>query len=148
MDFSKFDSMMDVAGLKADIEAAATNTSDNEDVPTGEYEVRVEKMELTESKSSGNPMVSVWWKVVAGNQQGRCIFQNQIVTKGFQLHIVNEMLRDMEVETPIDFESYAQYGKMLEDIYEEVKSTKTFHLDYCENKKGYKEFKIKEVFKV
>ena len=148
MDFSKFDSMVDVEGLKHDIEAAASNTGDFEDVPVGEYEVRLEKLELTESKKSGNPMVSAWWKIVAGEQQGRLIFQSQVVTKGFQLHLVNELLRDMEVETPIDFESYSQYGKMLEDVFNEVKDTKTFHLEYKENAKGYKEFRIKEVFRV
>ena len=148
MDWSKFDNAVDVAGLKADIEAAASNTGDFEEVPFGEYEVRVEKLELVESKKTGNPMVSAWFKIVAGEQQGRLIFMSQVVTKGFQLHLVNELLRDMEVETPIDFESYAQYADMLDDVYNEIKSTKTFHLEYSEDKKGYKKFKIKEVFRV
>lgn len=148
IDFAKFDSMVDVSGLKADIANASAKSGDFEDVPYGEYEVKLEKMELTESKTTHEPMVTMWFKVVDGDQQGRLIFMNQKVVRGFQIHLVNELLRDMEIETPIDFDSYVQYGEMLAEAFDEVKDTKTFHLNYAENKKGYRVFEIKEVFRV
>mgnify|MGYP003446722877 CR=1 FL=1 len=50
MDFSEFDKMVDVQGLKTDIKKAEENGVDYEEVPVGEYEVKIEKMELKKSK--------------------------------------------------------------------------------------------------
>lgn len=149
MDFSKFDEMVDIDGLKADIAEVNTNTGEYEEVPLGEYQVKVEKMELTESKK-GDPMVTIWFKVVAGEHTGRLIFYNQLVRPNmpFAIHNVNELLNSMGVTTEISFDGYAAYEKLLQDVFKELEETNlTFHLDYSKNNKGYTVFVIKEVFK-
>lgn len=147
MDFSKFDDMVDVEGLKADVEAAKNNTGDFEDVPHGEYEVTVEKLELTESKK-GDPMVSIWFKVTAGDNRGRLIFYNQLVKQGFQIHLVNELLASMEPDVEISFDGFSAYEKLMQAVFTDITNAgKSFHLDYSENNKGYNVFTIKEVFK-
>ena len=60
-DFSKFDELVDLDALREEVQRAADGNGDFEEVPTGMYEVSLEKMELKESKK-GQPMVSVWFK--------------------------------------------------------------------------------------
>ena len=65
MDFSKFNKAVDLEALKHDIQEAEENggSGDYKDVPTGTYEVKIEKMEIKESKK-GDPMLSVWFKIL------------------------------------------------------------------------------------
>ena len=146
MDFSKFDKQVDLEGLKQDImEAEENGGGDFKEVPKGKYEVVITKLELTESKN-GNPMMSVWFKITAGEFKNSLIFMNQVITQGFQIHIADEFLRSLETEAEVKFESYSQYADLLADVFEEVEDKVGFVLDYGENKKGYNTFKIEESF--
>lgn len=145
MDFSKFDKQVDLEGLKNDILDAEENGGDFKEVPKGKYEVVITKLELVESKN-GNPMMSVWLKITAGEFKNSLIFMNQVVTQGFQIHIADEFLRSLETEAEVKFESYSQYAELLADIFEEIEDKVGFVLDYGENKKGYNTFKIEESF--
>ena len=80
MDFSKFDSMVDIEGLKKDIEAAEANGGGGnyKDVPHGSYEVAIDKLELTETKQTGKPMATCWMKIVSdGEYKGQRVFMNR-----------------------------------------------------------------------
>ncbi|MBO7188726.1 MAG: hypothetical protein J6V31_03980, partial [Tidjanibacter sp.] len=61
---------VDVEGLKKDVEAAGANTGEFVEVPKGDYEVKVVKLEIGEtgekSKTPGMPMAKVWFEVIAG----------------------------------------------------------------------------------
>lgn len=144
MDFSKFDKQVDLEGLKKDIEDSANN--DFKEVPHGSYEVAITKLELGESKK-GDPMVKVWFKIVSGEYKGSLIFMNQVITQGFQIHIVDEFLRSLDTDIDIAFESYSQYNDLLMDIFEAVDDKLEFALKYGENK-GFNTFEITEVFEV
>ena len=81
--FAKWDENIDTVGLAQDVAEAAQNTSGNyEDVPHGTYEVAVKQMELRASKK-GDPMVTIWFKVVDGPHKNGIIFFNQVITQGF-----------------------------------------------------------------
>jgi hypothetical protein len=149
IDYSKFDKAVDIEGLKHDIADAAENggSGNYKEVPHGTYEVSVTKMELTESKK-GDPMVSIWFKILAGEYKNSLIFFNQVVTQGFQFHIVNELLRSMDTDIEIKFDSYSQYAQMLLDVHEAIDNTLEFVMDYGETKKGFPTFEITEVYEV
>lgn len=144
MDFSKFDKQVDLEGLKKDIEDSVNN--DFKDVPHGNYEVAITKLELGESKK-GDPMVKIWFKVVNGEYKGSLIFMNQVITRGFQIHIVDELLRSLETGIEISFESYSQYNDLLLDIFEAIDGNFEYGLKYGENK-GFDTFEITEVFEL
>lgn len=149
--WDEFDRAIDTKGLQEDIKEAAENGGGNfKEVPVGKYEVAVEKMELVKSKSKGEPMVTIWFKVVGKDDpyKGSLIFMNQVITQGFQIHIVNELLRAMDTGKDIHFDTYRQYGNLLMDIHEAIDKKVEFALDYSENSKGYKVFEIEEVFDV
>ena len=144
IDFSKFDKKVDLEGLKKDIEDSANN--DYKEVPLGTYEVAITKLELGESKKE-DPMVKVWFKIVSGEYKGSLIFMNQVITQGFQIHIVDEFLRSLETDIDVHFDSYSQYADLLADIYEAIDGNFEYALKYGE-KKGFNTFEIIEVYEL
>ena len=144
MDFSKFDKKIDLEGLKQDIADSANN--DFKEVPLGTYEVAITKLELGESKKS-DPMVKVWFKILEGEFKNSIIFMNQVVTKGFQIHIANEFLRSLGTNIDIHFESFSQYANLIADVYEAVNGNFEYALEYGESK-GFNTFEITEIFEV
>jgi hypothetical protein len=151
--FDKWDKEIDVEGLQKDIEDAAKNGGNFKEVPHGVYEVTVDKMELTESKKH-DPMVSIWFKVAAGEYKGSRIFYNQVVNNGTGIHFNNELLRSMELETVEEaeakgklFRSYRQYADLLLDCAEEIERAKlSFQLNYAEGKNGFNKYTIEDIF--
>jgi hypothetical protein len=153
--FSKWDKEIDTEGLQKDVEEAAANGGQGnyKEVPHGNYEVAVQQMELKASKK-GDPMVSIWFKIVSdGEYKGSLIFYNQVVTQGFQIHMVNEMLRkmceEMGADAPvIEFQTYKQYSELLMDIFEAVADNFEYGLKYAANSKNkdFSTYEITDVF--
>ena len=149
--FDKWDKEIDTDGLAKDVKEAAENgTGEYKEVPHGDYEVAVQQMELKASKK-GDPMVSIWFKIVSeGEFKGSLIFFNQVITQGFQVHIVNEILRtmvsEMEDAPVIEFVSYKQYSNLIMDIFEEINENFEYALSYKKGKKDFSTYEITEVF--
>ena len=148
--WEKFDKSIDVEGLKKDADEAANNGGgDFKEVPHGDYEVKVDKMEPKVSKK-GDPMLSIWFKILSGEFKGNLIFFNQVLTTGFGLHKANEMLRSLDSGVDVEFKSMSQYADLIMDIQEAIDGNLEFALSYTANKKNanFSEYKIKDVFEV
>lgn len=148
--FKELDKNTDLKGLQQDIdEAAEKGTGSYKEVPVGNYEVSVEKMELTFSKN-GDPMVSIWFNIVNGEYKGQKIFYNQIIPQGFQIHntkvILKKMVEELDDAPEIEFTSYEDYAELIMDVFEAIDGNFEYDLEYGKNKKGYNTFEIKEVF--
>ena len=143
--FEKWNSNVDLAGLQQDVKDAQENNKEFEKVPHGEYEVKVDKMELKASKK-GDPMVSIWFTILEGKYKKSKLFLNQVITQGFQIHIVNELLKSMKTDLVIEFVDYKQYAELLLDVAEFCdENNLEFAIKYEDNK-GYDKFTITEVF--
>ena len=143
--FEKWNSNVDLAGLQKDIKDAQENKREYDEVPHGEYGVKLDKLELKATKK-GDPMVSAWFTILEGKYKKSKLFMNQVITQGFQIHIVNELLRSMRTDLAIDFVDYKQYAELLLDVAEECDANNLeFALKYEDNK-GYDKFTITEVF--
>lgn len=149
--FEKFNQMVDVAGLKKDVETAAANDGDFVEVPFGDYEVKVSKIELgatgEKSKTPGAPMAKVWFDILAGDYKGQKIFMNQMLTSGFGIHKMNEMLNSFETGITVVFENFQQYADLFKQIFDEVDGKAEFQLSYGQNNKGYSTYTIVQRFK-
>ena len=149
--FEKFNSMFDLAGLKSDIESAASNDGDFVEVPDGNYEVKVTKLELGQtgekSKNPGMPMLKVWFDILAGDFKGQKIFMNQMLTSGFGIHRANQLLGDLESGITVTFENFEQYNNMLGQIFNAIDGTGEYELAYGHNNKGYATYTIVQRFK-
>ena len=143
--FEKWNESTDLKGLQDDIKDAQENKREYEEIPHGEYEVKIDKMELKASKK-GDPIVSIWFTILEGKYKKSKLFLNQVITQGFQIHIVNELLKSMGTDLVIEFVDYKQYADLLLDVAEECDTNKLeFALKYEDNK-GYDKFTITEVF--
>ena len=143
--FEKWNSNVDLAGLQKDIKDAQDNNKEFEAVPHGEYEVKLDKSELKATKK-GDPMVSAWFTILAGKYKNSKLFMNQVVTQGFQIHIVNTFLKSMGTDLVIEFVDYKQYAELLLDVAEFCDENNIEFAIKYEDNKGYDKFTITEVF--
>ena len=148
--FAKFNEMFDLSGLKSDIESAASNTGDFVEVPDGNYEVKVSKIELGQtgekSKNPGMPMMKVWFDILAGDFKGQKIFCNQMMTSGFGIHKCNELLDSLESGVPVVFENFEQYADAMEQVFNAIDGVGEYELAYGHNNKGYATYTIVQRF--
>ena len=129
--------------LKGEIEKAK-----KENVPVDhDYDVIIKSMSLTESQK-GQPMVIVEFEVIDGEYNGGIITMKQVVTQGFQIHIMNEFLRSIQYDIEVDFEEYQQYGTLIEDIFKSVRNRFEYSLKYGKTASGYKSFRINKVYEL
>ena len=72
---------------------------------------------------------------------------NPLVVQGFQLHLVNTVLRSLDTGIDIKFDSYVQYNQLILDVAEKIDSECTeFGLEYGQTSKGFDTFSIVEIF--
>lgn len=143
--WEEFDSKVDVEGLQKDIKDAEVNGGTRKEVPHGNYEVKINKMELKKSQK-GDPMLSIWFKVLAGEYANCLVFMNQLVVQGIQIHIANEFLRSLDSGVDIEFKSYKQYAELIENILNSINAQKLEYELKFEDNKGYNKFTIVNVF--
>ena len=141
--WEKFDKEID-KDIQKQIEDA--ENSEYAEVPLGDYEVKVDNMELKISKS-GNPMVSIWFKIVAGEFKNNLLFMNQVINIPFQIGIANKILRALAPNVEVEFQTYTQYANLIMDIFEEIDGKFEYAIKYGE-KKGFSTFEILDIFEV
>lgn len=148
MDFSKWNKAIDAAQMEKDLEEIKKNGGgDFPEIEPGEYVVKIEKMELRESKK-GDPMLSIQFRIVEGQHKKACIFYNQVILQAFQIHLANEFLNSLEADVEAAFHgNYEEYNNIILDIAENCDKLE-FLLEYGTNSKGYHTYKIKEVYDV
>jgi len=145
--FDKWNKAVDTKGLAEDAKEAEQNggSGDYPEVPVGQYEIKIDKMELKES-SKGDPMFSAQFRILSGDHENQCLFMNQVITQGFQIGIVNKFLRSLDVTDDVEFKDYEQYNNLVMDIMEEVDGKLEFLLDYRKSKKDFPIYTIKDIF--
>lgn len=141
--WEKFDKEID-KDIQKKIEEA--ENSEYVEVPLGDYEVKVDNMELKISKS-GNPMVSIWFRIVAGEFNNNLLFMNQVINKPFQIGLANKILRALAPNKKVEFKSYTQYANLILDVFEEIDGKFEYALKYGE-KKGFSTFEVLDIFEV
>ena len=143
--------MINVEGLKEDVAKAAESKGEFVNVPFGNYEVSIEKLELgatgETSKTPGAPMAKVWFNIVAGEFKGQKIFMNQVLTTGFGIHKMNQFMESLETGIPVEFDNFEQYDELMKMVFNSVDNDKAeFQLAYTQNNKGYSVYEIVQRF--
>lgn len=154
--FEKYAKKIDSKELeesKKEIEAN-TSSGDYKEVPVGTYEVEVNKLECKRSKN-GNPMVSIWFKVLEGDYENSMIFYNGVFNEDWMRHRVVKMLSSLldditheaEINLILKSGNVDEINNFCMDVHEEIDGKFEYLLDFGE-KKGYNTYLIKEVFVV
>lgn len=157
IDFAALDKKVNFEELNANIKEAEENggTGNYEELPKGEYMVRIEKLEIGETKDE-RPMLKVMARVQEAvsedeaenknddalrffdNYKGKkkpCIFMNRVLygTKNDANMIASAVgwLNSLEPQdTTATFETYSQFNDCVLDIFEEIENAVEFHVLY------------------
>lgn len=145
--FEKWNSNVDLKGLQEDVKKAQEegDNREYEKVPHGEYEVKLDSLELVASKK-GDPMVKAQYTILQGKYKNSKLWMYQVVLQGFQIHIANNFLKSLKTDLNIEFVDYAQYANLLLDVAEFCDTNKLEFAIKYEDNKGYDKFTITEVF--
>ena len=144
--WDKFDKEVDLEALNKDINDVKDNKREFTEVPEGNYEVKITNMELKQSKK-GDPMLSIYMKIIAGKYENQYLFYNQVVTKGFGIHMASEFLRSLDTKTDVKFERYSQFDNLINDIFDDIENEELeYQVEFSKNNKGFSVFNIKEVY--
>lgn len=115
---------------------AKENTYDNEPLPEGTYRVKVEKIELGETKESakypGMPIGKIQFRIVAGEHKKQCLFMNKVLVTydkngnltAVGLKIFDEFLNSLEPTFDVSFSGckggFEEYKDLLLDVAEDI----------------------------
>ena len=145
--FEKWNSNTDLVGLKKDIEEAKNNNGkDFEPIPYGQYEVKLENLELKPTKKDAKPMMVATFSILTGKYKKSKMWYNQVIQTGTQIHFAKEFLKSLDTGVDVEFDDYKQFSNLLMDIMEAVEEDGLEYALLFEDNKGYDKYTIKEVF--
>lgn len=147
IDLSQFNDLYDTPEFKKELKEAKENKF--EEIPEGEYTVKLVKLEIGVSKNK-KPNVKGQFKIVEGEFKNKLVFYNQSISSGMGVHMCNEFLKSLNVfdEDEIEFTTIEDYNDLLLDIVEETESNNLeLVIDYTleeYNGKNYGRIKVLE----
>lgn len=160
MDYNEFNNKIDLDTLFVEIdEALEESPLEYVDVPCGMYEVKLTKLEMGET-SSGKLACKGRFKVLTGEYKGQNIFYTQVLTQGFHYVQCVKFLDTLGTEVDCNISNhkplilnhhqgaYGFYSDLFKEVYQACRGKKEFALEYGENDKGFKTYKVLEVFNV
>ncbi len=72
---------IDLAQFDDDYSSAPVEEREFDEVPDAKYQVNVEKVELSKTQSTGNPMLKWTLKIFGPKCAGRLLWRNSVITK-------------------------------------------------------------------
>lgn len=152
VDFSAFDNKVDLNALQKEVQEA----KEFADVSDGTYVVSIEKMEIGLTKVKDKIMFSVQCKIKEGEEKGRMIFFNRVIsgnsspkwTDGQAIKSVTTWVNHLlgEDEEPIDFINYNDFAEQVLDVFQSVQGSIEVEVEY--SAKDFNPITIKEVFDI
>lgn len=150
MDYKKFNNMFDVEGLKKDMEEAGNNKGEFKEVPVGDYEVVLEKLELTETKD-GKPMLSCWMKILVGEYTNSRLFYNQVLNNGFGLYKAKQWLLSLESGEEVEFDNFEQFAIAVDKVFNSATTKHEYLVELSQTVskgKTYNNYQVKKVYDI
>ena len=144
----------ELAASQKEINENAQGGGNYEEVPVGKYEVKVEKLEAKMS-SKGNPMVTIWFRIVNGKFEKSMIFYNGVFHEDWMRHRVVKLLstlldddsHEAEINLILKSGDINLVNNFVMDIHEMIDGKFEYLLNYGTNK-GYQTYDIEEVYDV
>ncbi len=116
-----------------DEEYDAVEPADNDEVPDGKYQVRVQRVKLDRSQK-GDPMLKWDLVVLSGQHANRHIFKNAVITQA-SLPFVKGDLKTLGLEVPRFSELPHHLDELLDLTLEVTKRTKGEYSNVYFNKR-------------
>ena len=137
--------------LLNDLANASSNNSDFEELPLGRYEVKINSMELTQSKN-GDPMTKTIFEVVQGQCKGRYMFKNSVIYKGdskdaWRLKQELTFINSLQPRDKVNFYSFSDFEKQISNAFADINSRKLEYLIEIKEKNNFRTYSIVEVYR-
>lgn len=125
------DDTMDLAQFDDDFVSADVEEKDFEAVPDGKYQVKVDRVELTRSETSGNPTLKWALKILGPTHKGRLLWRNNVIaskdnvkwlkqdlyTCGLQMDKLSDLPGKLETLLDVGLEVTKRTKNEFENIY-------------------------------
>ena len=122
---------LDLAQFDDDFETAEVEEKEFDEIPDGKYQVKVDRVELTRSETSGNPMLKWALKILGPAHKGRLLWRNNVIaskdnvkwlkqdlyTCGLQIEKLSELSGKLEILLDIGLEVTKRTKNEFENIY-------------------------------
>lgn len=137
--------------LLNDIANASANSGDFEELPIGRYEVKINSMELTQSKK-GDPMTKTIFEVVQGQYKGRYIFKNSVIYKGdrndaWRLKQELDFINSLQPSDQVNFYSFSDFEKQVSNAFANINSRKLEYLIEIKEKNNFRTYSVVQVYR-
>ena len=137
--------------LLNDLANASSNNGEFEELPLGRYEVKINSMQLTQSKN-GDPMTKTIFEVVQGQYKGRYMFKNSVIYKGdrndaWRLKQELNFINSLQPNSQVNFYSFSDFEKQISNAFADVNSRKLEYLVEIKEKNNFRTYSILEVYR-
>lgn len=146
--FDKFKNGINQEDINNAIKEANENSGGGfKEVPAGNYEVSVEKIELGKTKK-GADKISMWFKILAGEYKGCLLFKTSVLTEEWQLGKAIQFLNDLKSDVEIvEIQNEDDFADLLTDIYDSIQDKGLeYEVEYIINKGGFGD--VREIVQV
>jgi len=141
-----FNSRVNLEEIRKELATVNGNGVNREEVPSGTYEVKVEKMELRPTKKE-DPMISIWFRILDGKYKNQCVFFNRVLTTGKNISVVSSFMRSFKSDVPIEFQDFVQFNTVIQEVFESINRRKyEFALKLTKQENGFDEYEIADIF--
>jgi hypothetical protein len=122
---------LDLAQFDGDFETADVEEKEFDEIPDGKYQVKVDRVELTRSETSGNPMLKWALKILGPAHKGRLLWRNNVIaskdnvkwlkqdlyTCGLQIEKLSDLSGKLESLLDVGLEVTKRTKNEFENIY-------------------------------
>lgn len=156
--FAKFEEMFNSEELAKDIAETIANSKpfEKKEVPFGDYEVKIVKLEVGEHDFDGDykgmPEAKVCFQIINHEElTGQRLYMNKKLislknpTSGFMLFKFTEFLNSLETSYTATFENWDQFKDLVASMFNEIDGRAEYQLSFFENK-GFKDYAIVKRF--
>jgi hypothetical protein len=156
--FAKFNEMFNSDELAKDIAETVANSKpfEKKEIPYGNYEVKIVKLEIGEHDFDGDykgmPEAKVCFQIINHEElAGQRLYMNKKLISlkkpqsGFMLHKFVEFLNSLETSYTVTFENWEQFGDLVASMFNEIDGRAEYNLSFFENN-GFKDYAIVERF--
>jgi hypothetical protein len=115
---------VDLTQFDDDFAEAPIEERSFDEIPDGKYQVNVEKVEIVNAKSSGNPMLRWELRILAPRCQGRVLFRHNVLATRENMKWLKNDLHVCGLDLAKVSDLPAQLGRLLDVKLEVTKRTK------------------------
>jgi hypothetical protein len=107
--------VIDLSEFDSEYRRQSNNPSPNRSgavpIPDGRYRVRVENVELTTSKTSGQPMLKWTLRIAGPTHSNRCLWKNRVINQQTMRWVTDELSL-----CGLDLEPFSQLPRRLGEL--------------------------------